>query len=191
MGAERQRWRRAPRRACASGGGRRLHRLFRIRRRALCVWRAHHHRKLALRLFRHVAARQPDPLAARRRRGGGARPRPPMGHRRIGTDGDRSGGGPHVSVDRVSLPDGPSPRPFAPAARDLAAALRFFTRLRAGAPSDTLDINRIAWAAPVAGAAVGLIGSLILALATVLGLPPLLRAGLATAALIAITGALH
>ena len=25
-----------------------------------------HHRKLALRLFRHVAARQPDPLAARR-----------------------------------------------------------------------------------------------------------------------------
>jgi adenosylcobinamide-GDP ribazoletransferase len=91
----------------------------------------------------------------------------------------------------VSLPDGPSPRPFAPAARDLAAALRFFTRLRAGAPSDTLDMNRIAWAAPVAGAAVGLIGSLILALATVLGLPPLLRAGLATAALIAITGALH
>jgi adenosylcobinamide-GDP ribazoletransferase len=52
-------------------------------------------------------------------------------------------------------------------------------------------MNRIAWAAPVAGAAVGLVGSLILALATVLGLPPLLRAGLATAALVAVTGALH
>ena len=79
------------------------------------------------------------------------------------------------------------------AARDIADALRFFTRLNLGAtaPAAPLDIARIAWAAPVAGAVVGLIGALILALTTLLGLPPLLRAGLATAALVAATGALH
>jgi adenosylcobinamide-GDP ribazoletransferase len=93
----------------------------------------------------------------------------------------------------VSLPHGPSPRLFAPAARDVADALRFFTRLPVGEPGlgGALDMGRIAWAAPVAGAAVGLIGALILALTTALGLPPLLRAGFATAALIGLTGALH
>jgi adenosylcobinamide-GDP ribazoletransferase len=77
--------------------------------------------------------------------------------------------------------------------RDIAAALRFFTRLRVGEPdlSAPLDIDRIAWAAPVAGVVVALIGALVLALATLLGLPPLLRAGLATAALVVATGALH
>jgi adenosylcobinamide-GDP ribazoletransferase len=86
-----------------------------------------------------------------------------------------------------------SPRRFAPAARDLADALRFFTRLRLGESSLSapLDIDRIAWAAPVAGVAVGLIGALALALTTQLGLPPLLRAGLATAVLVIATGALH
>lgn len=83
--------------------------------------------------------------------------------------------------------------PLAPAARDVAGALRFFTCNRAGesAEGEPLDIGRIAWAAPVAGAAVGLIGALALALTTFLGLPPLLRAGLSTAALIAATGAMH
>src|ERR1700679_2679481 len=82
---------------------------------------------------------------------------------------------------------------FALARRDIADALRFFTRLRVGEPSlnASLDIDRIAWAAPVAGVAVGLIGALALALATLLGLPMLLRAGLATAALVVATGALH
>ena len=85
------------------------------------------------------------------------------------------------------------PRRFAPAARDIADALRFFTRLRVGAPvpGAGLDLDRIAWAAPVAGAAVGLIGALVLALTSLIGLPPLLRGGLATAALVASTGALH
>ena len=79
------------------------------------------------------------------------------------------------------------------ARRDIADALRFFTRLRVGEPepSAPLDIDRIAWAAPVAGVVVGLIGALVLALTTLLGLPPLLRAGLATAALVVATGALH
>ncbi len=76
---------------------------------------------------------------------------------------------------------------------DVADAVRFFTRLRVGEPSLSapLDINRIAWAAPVAGVVVALIGALGLALATLLGLPLLLRAGLATAALVVATGALH
>jgi adenosylcobinamide-GDP ribazoletransferase len=77
--------------------------------------------------------------------------------------------------------------------RDIADALRFFTRLRLGEPglSAPLDIDRIAWAAPFAGVVVGLIGALALALATLLALPLLLRAGLATAALVIATGALH
>jgi adenosylcobinamide-GDP ribazoletransferase len=77
--------------------------------------------------------------------------------------------------------------------RDIADALRFFTRLRVGKPSLSvpLDLDRIAWAAPVAGVAVGLVGALALALTTLLGLPMLLRAGLATAALVIATGALH
>jgi adenosylcobinamide-GDP ribazoletransferase len=80
-----------------------------------------------------------------------------------------------------------------PLRRDIADALRFFTRLRVGEPElgASLDIDRIAWAAPVAGVVVGLIGALALALATLLGLPMLLRAGLATAALVVATGALH
>ena len=86
-----------------------------------------------------------------------------------------------------------SPRRFARAGRDIADALRFFTRLRVGerGPSAPLDIDRIAWAAPVAGVVVGLIGALILALTGLLGLPVLLRAALATAAIVAATGALH
>src|SRR5690348_3107689 len=82
---------------------------------------------------------------------------------------------------------------FGSAWRDVAEALRFFTRLRMGErdSSAPLDIDRIAWAAPVAGVVVGLIGALALALTTLLGLPPILRAGLATAALVIATGALH
>jgi adenosylcobinamide-GDP ribazoletransferase len=77
--------------------------------------------------------------------------------------------------------------------RDIADALRFFTRLRVGEPGPgaPLDIERFAWAAPVAGAVVGLIGGLVLGLTAALGLPLLLRAGLATAAIVVATGALH
>ncbi len=81
---------------------------------------------------------------------------------------------------------------LAPAARDIGEALRFFTRLplpqRDRAP---LDINRIAWAAPVAGAVVGLMAAAVLAATQILRLPGLVSAGLTTAALIAATGALH
>ena len=85
------------------------------------------------------------------------------------------------------------PRRFVPAVRDIGDALRFFTRMPLGEAnaSAPLDINRFAWAAPVAGVAVGLVGALALALTGLIGLPPLIRAGLATAALVAATGALH
>jgi adenosylcobinamide-GDP ribazoletransferase len=79
-----------------------------------------------------------------------------------------------------------------PRAREVVAALRFFTRLPfppdEGAP---FDIDRIAWAAPIAGVAVGLVGSLVLATTQGLGLPALFSAALATATLVAATGALH
>jgi len=66
-----------------------------------------------------------------------------------------------------------------------------FSQRGAGPAVAPLDIDRIAWAAPVAGAAVGLIGALALALTALLGLPLLLRAAFATAALVVATGALH
>jgi adenosylcobinamide-GDP ribazoletransferase len=86
-----------------------------------------------------------------------------------------------------------SSRRFAPVVRDIADALRFFTRLSVGAPEPgaALDIGRMAWAAPIAGVSVGLVGALVLALTAALGLPLILRAGLVTAALVALTGALH
>ena len=82
---------------------------------------------------------------------------------------------------------------LAPASRDVGDALRFFTRLPLGSTPEggNLDFARFAWAAPVAGAIVGVIGSAALALTGLLGLPPLIRAGLATAAVVAATGALH
>jgi adenosylcobinamide-GDP ribazoletransferase len=79
-----------------------------------------------------------------------------------------------------------------PAARDIGDALGFFTRLPlARADGAPLDMNRIAWAAPVAGAIVGLVGVGALAATQVLGLPRLISAGLATAVLVAVSGALH
>jgi len=76
--------------------------------------------------------------------------------------------------------------------RDVADALRFFTRLPLPSPPQAnFDFNRMAWAAPVAGAVVGLVGAVALAAAEALGLPPFVAAALAVAALVAATGALH
>jgi adenosylcobinamide-GDP ribazoletransferase len=98
-----------------------------------------------------------------------------------------------IDLRRTSNMTGQDPsRSFAPAARDIGAALGFFTRMPVGAnASAPLDLNRFAWAAPVAGATVGLVGALALALTGLIGLPHFIRAGLATAALVAATGALH
>jgi len=75
--------------------------------------------------------------------------------------------------------------------RDVADALGFFARLPLPASDADLDMNRIAWAAPVAGAAVGLVGAVALAASAALGLPALMAAALALGAEIAATGALH
>jgi adenosylcobinamide-GDP ribazoletransferase len=78
------------------------------------------------------------------------------------------------------------------AARDLGDALGFFTRLPAPRPDEAgLDMNRIAWAAPIAGAVVGAVGAAALGLARLFELPPLMNAALAIAAVVAATGALH
>ena len=83
------------------------------------------------------------------------------------------------------------------ALRDLLACLRFFTRLPLPAlpfdqsPHAPPDMARIALMAPVAGAIIGAIAALALAIANLLGMPPLLGAALAIAALVIATGALH
>jgi adenosylcobinamide-GDP ribazoletransferase len=70
--------------------------------------------------------------------------------------------------------------------------VRFFTRLPVPAATDgDFDFNRLAWAAPVAGAVIGLVGAAALGAARALGLPPWVAATLAIAALVAASGALH
>lgn len=82
--------------------------------------------------------------------------------------------------------------PEASWARDVADALRFFTRLPLPpAPDSRFDFNHMAWAAPVAGAVVGLFGAVVLAAAYALGLPPVVAAVLAFATAIAAAGGLH
>ena len=85
------------------------------------------------------------------------------------------------------------PSRLALAARDISEALRFFSRAPIGRPllTQALDLNRIAWAAPVTGALIGLAAGFVLAFSTLLGLPAFVRAALATSALVAATGALH
>jgi len=78
--------------------------------------------------------------------------------------------------------------------REFRLALGFFTRLPLKAPPGLSEGGPIAEAArafPVAGAVVGLIGSLIYLLAVELGLSGLLAALLAVAATVIVGGALH
>jgi adenosylcobinamide-GDP ribazoletransferase len=76
---------------------------------------------------------------------------------------------------------------------DLKIAVQFCTRLPfgQGAAVEGVDIARTAWAIPVAGALVGLLGALAYALAYALGLPPLPSAALTLAATMMTTGCLH
>jgi adenosylcobinamide-GDP ribazoletransferase len=76
--------------------------------------------------------------------------------------------------------------------RDVADALRFFTALPLPEhEARDFAVERFAWAAPVAGAAVGLVGALGLATAHRVGLPPFVAAALAVASLIGAAGGLH
>jgi adenosylcobinamide-GDP ribazoletransferase len=80
---------------------------------------------------------------------------------------------------------------------DLLACLRFYTRLpmpalaREAGPHAMPDFFRAAGFVPVAGALIGLLGALVLALAANLGLAPLPAATIAIGFLVLITGAIH
>jgi adenosylcobinamide-GDP ribazoletransferase len=83
---------------------------------------------------------------------------------------------------------------FAQFSNDLAACLRFYSRLPTpvGADGHAMpDFRGAVRALPVAGALIGACGGLALILARALGIPALPAAACAIAALVAVTGALH
>jgi adenosylcobinamide-GDP ribazoletransferase len=55
----------------------------------------------------------------------------------------------------------------------------------------SVDFAQAQWAAPIAGALVGLIGGIVLVVADRIGMPPLISATLAIACTMLVTGALH
>lgn len=80
---------------------------------------------------------------------------------------------------------------------DLALALRFFSRLPVPpipgeeAPFGAPPLPRIAYAVPLAGVVIALVGGAVMIAAHLLGLPPLLACAFAVAALVLATGAFH
>lgn len=79
---------------------------------------------------------------------------------------------------------------------DLLICLRFFSRLPLPVTQREIacgaqGLASAAAMVPVAGAFIGLMAGLVIAVALTLGLPPLLAASIAVAALVAFTGALH
>src|SRR3984957_18753065 len=77
--------------------------------------------------------------------------------------------------------------------REIGASLAFCTRfpLLNDTPTGSTDIGRAAWAFPIAGIAVGLIGALVYAIAHWFGLPALPAAALSVVATLLATGCLH
>ncbi len=78
-------------------------------------------------------------------------------------------------------------------ADDLKASILFLTRLRFGPamPVGGVAIAQAAWAFPIAGVLVGLIGALVYTLAYRVGLPAWPAAALSVAATMVVTGCLH
>ncbi len=75
---------------------------------------------------------------------------------------------------------------------EVQLALMLLTRLPAGVlPGPPPGIGQAAWAFPLAGLAVGGVGAAVLGLALWPGLPPVVAAGLALAAMVLATGGLH
>ncbi len=93
-----------------------------------------------------------------------------------------------VKVDRMAASASRLWRRFV---SDVAANLRFFTRLPAPGSVSAPDWAHIGWAAPFAGAIVGAIGALALGVARELALPVWIEAAMAVAALAIVTGGLH
>ena len=106
----------------------------------------------------------------------------------MGPDGDRGGRHRNFPVGAVDF----ARKSWARVGPDLGANVRFFTRLPwPGVGFSAPDFRRVAWAAPLAGALVGLVGAVALAVAHVARLPAPMVATLALAATVAATGALH
>ncbi|WP_454916920.1 adenosylcobinamide-GDP ribazoletransferase [Xanthobacter sediminis] len=82
-----------------------------------------------------------------------------------------------------------------PIAEDLVATLRFYSRLPLPdwgvTPHAAPDLDRLAYAIPLAGLVLGALAGLVLLAASALHLPPFLAAALAVATLVVITGALQ
>lgn len=76
-------------------------------------------------------------------------------------------------------------------AQELKASLAFCTRLPLARTTPEKAIAKAAWALPLAGLVVGLIGALVYALSHRLGLPAWPAAALTVAATLVVTGALH
>jgi adenosylcobinamide-GDP ribazoletransferase len=80
---------------------------------------------------------------------------------------------------------------------DLAACLRFYTRLPLPVhpgeadPHAMPDFARAAGMVPIAGALIGVLGGLVVALATTFGIAPLPAATIAIGFLVLLTGAMH
>ncbi len=75
---------------------------------------------------------------------------------------------------------------------EVQLALMLLTRLPAGVlPGPPPGIGQASWAFPLAGLAVGGVGAAVLGLALWSGLPPVVAAGLALAAMVLATGGLH
>jgi adenosylcobinamide-GDP ribazoletransferase len=84
-------------------------------------------------------------------------------------------------------------RMAARAGRDLAASLRFFSILPLPASTQPAEpaFSDFAWAAPLAGALIGLLAAIALAIGVRLGLPESLVAVAAVATLVLVCGGLH
>ncbi len=82
-----------------------------------------------------------------------------------------------------------------PLAEDIVTALRFYSRLPlpewGEAPHAAPNLDRLAYAIPLAGAVLGALGGLVLLAASGLHLSPFLSAALAVTTLVLITGALQ
>ena len=89
----------------------------------------------------------------------------------------------------MTIPDGW----LADCANELKASVLFLTRLPVPRATPTVgaDIARAAWAFPLAGIVVGLIGAVAYALAHTFGLPAWIAATLAVTATLTATGCLH
>jgi adenosylcobinamide-GDP ribazoletransferase len=88
------------------------------------------------------------------------------------------------------VPDAGASR-LAGAVGDLLACVGFFTRLRVPAEPHSRSFAAALWAAPLAGAGVGLLVGCVLAVALALGVPTGVAAGIALACGLLATGALH